>query len=213
MIDFLICLFITILIHEFGHYITAKLCGVKVDVFSIGFGKAIVKKKIGDTEFRLSWIPFGGYCKLKGEETKDPDGFLAQPYHKKVLILIAGATMNVALALIVYLIQFGDIKLGLLIDWITMKATITRDYTYLMHLHYQFENLNLFLWQLSLLNVFCGLTNLFPIPALDGGWIWMVLLEKPLGKKFLPVLKLVNGISFVLLMFLQFILVYWFLFA
>ena len=63
----ILCLFFLILFHEFGHFIAAKLFGVKVESFSIGFGPILLHKKIRGTDYRLSLIPLGGYCGMKGE--------------------------------------------------------------------------------------------------------------------------------------------------
>ena len=59
---------IVILVHELGHFAAAKLSGIKVEAFSIGWGKVLFRKKINDTEYRISLFPVGGYCKMKGEE-------------------------------------------------------------------------------------------------------------------------------------------------
>ena len=64
----LLCLFFLIIFHEFGHFIAAKLFGVKVESFSVGFGPVLLHKKIRGTDYRLSLIPLGGYCGLKGEK-------------------------------------------------------------------------------------------------------------------------------------------------
>ena len=67
-----VILFISILIifHEFGHLVVARLSHIPVEVFSVGFGPVILKKKIGETEYRLSIIPLGGFIKMVGEEEK-----------------------------------------------------------------------------------------------------------------------------------------------
>ena len=64
----LLCLFFLIIFHEFGHFIAAKIFGVKVEAFSIGFGPVLLHKKIKETDFRLSLFPLGGYCNMKGEK-------------------------------------------------------------------------------------------------------------------------------------------------
>ena len=63
----ILCLFFLILFHEFGHFLAALLFGVKVESFSIGFGPVLLHKNIRGTDFRLSLIPLGGYCGMKGE--------------------------------------------------------------------------------------------------------------------------------------------------
>jgi len=93
-----------ILIHEFGHYAVAKLLGVRVEVFSIGFGKRLLGFRRGDTDYRVSAIPLGGYVKMSGENpmderTGDPGEFLSHPRWHRFLIAIAGPSMNILLAI------------------------------------------------------------------------------------------------------------------
>ena len=63
----ILCLFFLILFHEFGHFLAAKLFGVKVESFSVGFGPILLHRTIKGTDYRLSLIPLGGYCGMKGE--------------------------------------------------------------------------------------------------------------------------------------------------
>src|ERR1700675_766216 len=89
-----------ILIHEFGHYATAKLLGVRVEVFSIGFGKRLFGFRKGDTDYRISVLPLGGYVKMSGENpmderTNDPGEFLNHPRWQRFVIAIATPAMNV----------------------------------------------------------------------------------------------------------------------
>lgn len=102
---FLIVLGVIVLIHELGHYIAARLTGVRVDVFSFGFGKRLFGKKIGATDFRVSLIPLGGYVRMAGEEEYDPanlkpDEFMAKNRAQKIFILVMGAAMNIFLSLV-----------------------------------------------------------------------------------------------------------------
>jgi regulator of sigma E protease len=92
-----------ILIHEFGHYAAAKYFGVRVEVFSIGFGKRLLGFTKGGTDYRISVIPLGGYVKMSGENpmddrTGDPGEFLSHPRWQRFIIALAGPTMNVMLA-------------------------------------------------------------------------------------------------------------------
>src|SRR5579864_7476361 len=89
-----------ILIHEFGHYAAAKFFGVRVEVFSLGFGKRIFGFKRGDTDYRLSVLPFGGYVRMSGENpmeerTGDPGEFGSHPRWQRFIIALAGPVMNV----------------------------------------------------------------------------------------------------------------------
>src|SRR5580700_1475566 len=93
-----------ILIHEFGHYAVAKWLGVRVEVFSIGFGKRLLGFKRSDTDYRISAIPLGGYVKMSGENpmderTGDPAEFLSHPRWHRFIIAIAGPSMNILLAI------------------------------------------------------------------------------------------------------------------
>jgi len=92
-----------VLIHEFGHYAVAKLCGVRVEVFSIGFGKRLLGFRKGDTDYRISALPLGGYVKMSGENplepsTGDPGEFMSHPRWQRFLIALAGPVMNIVFA-------------------------------------------------------------------------------------------------------------------
>ncbi len=85
-----------ILIHEWGHFIVARLLGFKVDTFSIGFGRTIWRKRCHrGTEFRLSWIPLGGYIKLREQ---GQFAYTAYPIYKRMLVVLAGILMNLLFA-------------------------------------------------------------------------------------------------------------------
>lgn len=93
-----------IVAHEFGHYIVARLVGVRVDKFSIGFGPKIFGFTKGNTEYMLSWVPLGGYVKLYGDDPQMPveneaESFLNQPVWKRLSIVIAGPAFNIILAI------------------------------------------------------------------------------------------------------------------
>src|ERR1700739_1732802 len=92
-----------ILVHEFGHYAVAKWLGVRVEVFSMGFGKRLFGFRKGDTDSRVSAIPLGGYVKMSGENpmderTGDPAEFLSHPRWQRFIVALAGPAMNIALA-------------------------------------------------------------------------------------------------------------------
>ncbi len=93
-----------IVIHEFGHFIVAKLFGIRVDVFSVGFGKRLFGIKKGDTDYRLSLIPLGGYVKMAGENldeqvTGAPYEFQSKPKWQRLCVAVAGPVMNVLTAI------------------------------------------------------------------------------------------------------------------
>jgi regulator of sigma E protease len=97
---------ILVFVHEFGHYAVAKLCGVRVDIFSIGFGKRLWGFRRGETDYRISALPLGGYVKMAGENpmesrTGDPGEFTSHPRWQRFCIAIAGPAMNIILAIAV----------------------------------------------------------------------------------------------------------------
>jgi regulator of sigma E protease len=105
VIQLLIVLGIMVLVHEFGHFAVAKLCGIRVEVFSIGFGKRLFGFKRGDTDYRLSVLPLGGYVKMAGDNpgeapTGDPGEFNAHPRWQRVAVALAGPFANFILALL-----------------------------------------------------------------------------------------------------------------
>ncbi|MBN2790409.1 MAG: RIP metalloprotease RseP [Candidatus Delongbacteria bacterium] len=113
LVSFIILLGIIVFIHESGHFLAAKLFGIRVEIFSLGFGKAIFKKKIGDTEYRLAWIPLGGYVKISGmvdesfdekNVSKEPqsDEFESKNFFQKAFVISAGVMMNMILAVFIY---------------------------------------------------------------------------------------------------------------
>ncbi len=92
-----------ILIHELGHFVAAKLFGVRVLVFSLGFGKRLFGFKRGDTDYRVSALPFGGFVKMAGDDPAevregDPGEFLARPRWQRFVVVVMGPAMNALLA-------------------------------------------------------------------------------------------------------------------
>lgn len=104
VIQLAIVLGIMVLVHEFGHFAVAKLCKVRVEVFSIGFGTRLFGFKRGDTDYRLSLLPLGGYVKMSGEmpgeaKSDDPGELENHPRWQRVLIALAGPFANFLLAI------------------------------------------------------------------------------------------------------------------
>jgi regulator of sigma E protease len=94
---------VMIIVHEFGHFAMAKLFGVRVEQFAIGFGKRLIGIKRGDTDYRINALPFGGYVKMAGENpleahTGDPGEFTSHPRWQRLIIAFAGPFANVLLA-------------------------------------------------------------------------------------------------------------------
>lgn len=99
-----------IAVHEFGHFITAKLSGVRVNEFAIGMGPQLWKHDRGETQYSLRLFPIGGFCAMEGEDedSKDPRAFGNQGFWKKVLILVAGSAMNFLAGFLLILLLLGQ---------------------------------------------------------------------------------------------------------
>lgn len=99
-------------VHEFGHFITAKLSGVRVNEFSIGMGPALIKKQFGETLYSLRILPFGGFCAMEGEDTEseDPRAFGSRHVLYRILIVLAGSIMNLIAGFVVLAIVFAPIR-------------------------------------------------------------------------------------------------------
>lgn len=94
---------IIIILHEFGHFITAKLLGVRVNEFSVGFGPKLFSKKGKETTYSVRAIPFGGFCAMEGEdeESNDPRAFGNKKPWRRFIIVAAGATFNLILGFVI----------------------------------------------------------------------------------------------------------------
>ena len=99
-------------IHELGHFLAAKLCGVKVNEFSIGMGPLIWHKETAETEYSLRALPVGGYCAMEGEdeETGHERSFVRQGFWKKLLILAAGSLMNFLAGALILLALYSGVN-------------------------------------------------------------------------------------------------------
>lgn len=101
---------IIVFIHEFGHFITAKASGMRVDEFAIGFGPAIAKKRKGETLYSIRAIPLGGYNKIAGmdpEEPLDDRSFLNKTVWKRFIVIAAGAVFNFLLAIVIFFMIYA----------------------------------------------------------------------------------------------------------
>jgi len=124
---------ILIFFHELGHFIFAKLSGVGILKFSLGFGPPLLKKKVGETDYMLSLIPLGGYVKMigeePGEELKEEDkarAFNFQPVWKRAVIVFAGPLFNFVLAYIIF-VSFLSIKIPVAIPHLSSITTTVED--------------------------------------------------------------------------------------
>lgn len=106
----LILIGVLITFHEFGHLIVAKIAHIPVDSFSIGFGPVLLKKRIGETEYRLSLVPLGGYIKMLGEDNPEQGGYSSKPTGIRIAVVAAGPFFNLILGFVLIVgmyLRFG----------------------------------------------------------------------------------------------------------
>src|SRR5712692_10120726 len=113
VLAFIFILGAAVTLHEFGHFIVAKLFKIRVETFSFGFGTRLFGRKFGDTDYRVSAVPLGGYVKLGGAESNAPiegegasdipahERFDLRPRWQRILVALAGPVMNILTALAV----------------------------------------------------------------------------------------------------------------
>ncbi|MBQ0037042.1 MAG: site-2 protease family protein [Clostridiales bacterium] len=103
---------VLIAVHELGHFLAARACGVRVNEFSIGMGPALWQKQKGDTLYAWRLFPVGGYCAMEGEEedSDDPAALNNQGFWQKLLIFAAGAIMNFLTGLLIILLLYAGVK-------------------------------------------------------------------------------------------------------
>jgi regulator of sigma E protease len=105
---FFLVLFVLILVHEWGHFIAAKKTGMRVDEFGIGFPPKVFGVKKGETEYTFNLLPIGGFVRIHGENPAAPlkdepeRAFGARPYWAQAVVLVAGVTMNVIFAWVLF---------------------------------------------------------------------------------------------------------------
>jgi membrane-associated protease RseP (regulator of RpoE activity) len=200
-------------IHEACHMFVSKLFGVKVLKFSLGFGPVIFAKKFGETQYQLSLLPLGGYVQMAGEDpdSNESNGFFSILWYKRALIALAGPVANLILGFLLILAALvlfkgWPILAGLHKAWEISSAVIILTMKWLfgklpaaqagqgsglagpimigkLLISSIKEGLGSFLFLLSLVSLSLGLFNLFPIPGLDGGHLFLYTIEGVLGKK------------------------------
>lgn len=198
-----------ILIHESGHFFVARLCGVKVKQFSIGFGPKIYSKQGKDTKYSIRAIPLGGFVELLGETEKveEEGAFNKAKISKRIAIVSAGAIVNIIFGLLVYFLlmlflaedsfnTFQGVKSNLYYAFLQTQELIYQTGVGLKQLITGNINVNQmagpigisglviknagifnFIYLLSIISFSLGITNLLPIPALDGGKIILLIIE------------------------------------
>ena len=222
---------ILVFIHEGGHFIVAKLCKIKVNEFSIGFGKIIYSKKYKDTTYELRLIPLGGFVKLEGEETpsEEKGSFSKAKIWQKILIVAAGGLINIVFAILVFFFLVLFYYRYPFIE--TLK--ITGKYAYsiietikilfsgnigvnemvgpvgISNIVIQTTDLANYIYLLSAVSLSLGITNLLPVPPLDGGKILIYIIEairkKPLKQETEVAIQMTGFICIIALSIFVFI--------
>src|SRR5262245_21914540 len=109
-----------VLVHELGHFITAKVAGIRVEEFGFGFPPRLFGIKRGETIYSINWIPLGGFVRMPGEngETSDdagnydPHSFASKPAWRRAIVLVAGVTMNAILAFLLFGLAYAGGESG-----------------------------------------------------------------------------------------------------
>lgn len=205
-----------IFIHEGGHFLVAKLCKIKVNEFAIGFGPTIWKKQGKETKYALRLIPLGGFVNMEGEdEASEKEGsFSKASIPKRIAIVLAGPMVNILFGLIVYFIlaiifalnSSGDFGLSMQFAFKSTGEFLAGTFSGLAQLFTgqlginemvgpvgisemvaQTSGMFDFFNMMAIISLSLGVTNLLPIPALDGGKIFLLIIEairrKPLNQK------------------------------
>ena len=213
-----------VLIHETGHFLVARLCKIKVNEFSIGFGPLIWKKETEKTKYAIRLIPLGGYVSMLGEEERsDEEGsFSKASIPKRIAIVAAGGLVNILFAIILYVILVtvitGDFITGLTSSgdiinamWESIKLIFTGGVTAdnlvgpigISEIVAQTTGLIDFFYIMAIISLSLGVTNLLPFPPLDGGKILIYIIEairrKPLKENFELKLQMIGFVALIAL--------------
>lgn len=196
-----------IFIHELGHFLVAKLFKVKIKQFAIGFGPTIWKRQGKETSYELKLIPMGGFVNMLGEEepVEDERAYNKKSIPQKIAILLAGGTVNIIFGLLVCIIiassilglkngiRFTGEFLGATFQGIgelftgRIKADQLVGVVGISDMVVETNDLRDFIYLMAVISVSLGITNLLPFPPLDGGKIFLLLIEavrkKPLKQK------------------------------
>lgn len=193
-----------ILIHEGGHFLIAKICKVRVNQFAIGFGPAIWSYQGKETKYAIRLIPLGGFVSMEGEEeaSEKEGAFNKASIIKRIAIVAAGAIVNIIFGLILYFglittiynnipIAFTETLLFAkeLLEGVKLIFTENVGINDLSgpvgisNLISKTSGIKEYLYMISMISVSLGITNLLPIPALDGGKIILLIIEAIRKKK------------------------------
>lgn len=213
-----------VLIHEAGHFLIARLCKIKVNEFSIGFGPLLWSKKTSKTKYSIRLIPLGGYVNMLGEEERSEEegSFSKASIPKRIAVVAAGGIVNIVFAIILYVILItiitGDFIKAInssgnfvwsMIESIKLLFTggVTIDNLMgpigISEVVAQTSNIIDFLYIMALISMSLGVTNLLPFPPLDGGKILIYIIEairrKPLKENFELKLQMIGFVALITL--------------
>ncbi len=216
---------ILVFIHEGGHFIVAKLCKVKVNEFAIGFGKTIWSKKKSETVYAIRIIPLGGFVRMEGEEepSEEEGSFSKAKIWQKVLIVAAGGLVNIIFAILVFFLLVIFYYKYPLVE--ALQITGTFSYSIIESLKILFSgNVTInelvgpvgistiivqtteianYIYLIAAVSLSLGVTNLLPIPPLDGGKILMYLIEairkRPLREETEMAIQMTGFVCIILL--------------
>lgn len=205
-----------VMIHEGGHFLVAKLCKVKVNEFSIGFGKSIWKKQGKETLYSIRIVPLGGFVQMEGEseDSQDERAFTNVSVLKRIAIVSAGAIVNILFGIFAYFLlvstvglQFADPAKDTILNRIYYAGINTGEFILsifdsvkmlftngisvdqmtgpvgISQIVVQTSGFSNYIYVLAVISVSLGVTNLLPIPALDGGKIVLLIVEAIRRKK------------------------------
>lgn len=216
---------ILVFIHEGGHFIVAKLCKVRVNEFALGFGKTIISKKIGETVYALRLIPLGGFVRMEGEEepSEEKGSFSKAKIWQKILIVAAGGVVNIIFAIlivffIVILYYQYPLKESLqitgnfaysIIESLKMLFTGNVTVNELMgpvgisSIIVQTTEVVNYIYLIAAVSLSLGVTNLLPVPPLDGGKIVIYIIEairrKPMKEQTEMAIQMTGFVCIILL--------------
>lgn len=197
-----------ILIHEGGHFLVAKLCKVKVNEFAIGFGPCIWSRKGKETKYAVRLIPLGGFVSMEGEEEESEaeNSFSKASILKRIAIVLAGAMVNIIFGLLTYFILVVVVYKNIVLAFqatggfvLSIVQSIQMLFTGSVGVNDLTGPIGIseivtktvgivnYIYIIALVSVSLGVTNLLPIPALDGGKILLLIIEairrKPLKQE------------------------------
>ena len=219
-----------VLIHEGGHFLFAKLFKIKVNEFAIGFGPTIFSKEKGETKYALRLIPLGGFVNMEGEEERSNEegSFSEASIPKRIAIVAAGGLVNILFGILLYYIissiSLNSMYIGLIDtkDFIisifeSIKLLFTGNVTMnqmtgivgISDIVVNTNGILNYLYIMALISASLGITNLLPLPPLDGGKIVIYLIEAIRKKKMSEELELkIQSLGFSLLIALAIIVTY-----